>query len=655
MAFRLFIARGQSQGQQFIAMQPMVFIGRDASCDVVLSDPGVSSRHVRITERDGHYFAVDLQSSNGTLLNGAPLAVEREIVSGDSLGVGTAVVQLSLLEVPDATLRRRLKPTGVEVAGKRDTGEQLQARPRKDDDETTAPAGRPLPREAPIDRQRYEVDTDKTSPVAPAIRSPTFKVDLPPPRPSLPPPPRPSLANRAAGAATVAAPALEQVSATAGTARELLPVSERDRQPGEPDRATPLEGTPALPLPWAEPPEVGAGAEPAATLDPSALDEPETPRLPAGVSSSSEDAETASVLVPALQVLKRTPEAANADTQLRAVTQVDEPTDARAPAQPQLEGAALESAADRARKKRQARSTLGGQLGWYWGQLSLRTRVVVGSVLGVAVGGLAFALFEVFAPEQHGELPPEPSTLGARPIPYSFGFGPEVDYEHVDFKELKFEVKSPTAAAVMLHYRAHDIGADEVAITVNGTALGYVPADVGLPERELETLVSQFVIARGGTNLLVFDDVLNPPGKERWSISELSIELIPVPEVTADQALAAAREAHARAELLEKQRASGDDTLFNLWRTCRHGWISLLPLKEEKRGWLWGELKRHADAARGELDTLCGTLMLDAKKQIELKNPEGAREILEGVPRFFPTREHPCQAIADEKLKEYDL
>src|SRR3954468_21070633 len=108
MALRLFVARGHGQGQQFIVMQPMVFIGRDASCDVVLSDEGVSQRHARITERDGRYFVSDLKSSNGTLLNGAPLLDEREVGNGDALGVGTAVVQLSLLEVPDATQRRRL-------------------------------------------------------------------------------------------------------------------------------------------------------------------------------------------------------------------------------------------------------------------------------------------------------------------------------------------------------------------------------------------------------------------------------------------------------------------------------------------------------------------------------------------------------------------
>ena len=29
--------------------------------------------------------------------------------------------------------------------------------------------------------------------------------------------------------------------------------------------------------------------------------------------------------------------------------------------------------------------------------------------------------------------------------------------------------------------------------------------------------------------------------------------------------------------------------------------------------------------------------------------------LLEGVSRFFPTRDHPCPAIAEQKLREYDL
>jgi hypothetical protein len=269
---------------------------------------------------------------------------------------------------------------------------------------------------------------------------------------------------------------------------------------------------------------------------------------------------------------------------------------------------------------------------------------------------LVVGLWVLFKPEGRGGLPPEPVVLSSRHIPYSFGYGPEVDYgKHDDFKEFRFDVAAPTAAAVVVHYRGADIGHEEITIAVNGTEAGFAPADLGVPDRELETLLSHFALKRDEPNVLVFDNVKNPPGKERWRIWDLWLELIPVPEVSPETAQQNAKEAYAKAELLEKQRESGADTLFLIWRTYRAGWISLLPLREEKRGWMFAEMKRKAEAARADLDRQCGALMLEAKKQMELKNPEGAKEILEGVPRYYPTRDHPCPALAEAKLREYDL
>lgn len=662
MAFRLFIARGNSQGQQFIAVQPMVFIGRDPGCDVVLSDAGVSLKHVRITERDGRYYVEDLKSSNGTLLNGQALLAEAELSNGDSLGVGTAVVQVSVLEVPDATARKRAVPSGVPISSKRETGDYPPVPSQRSgpgDDEATLPAGRPLPREElaklPIDRAKYEADTDKTSPLAPVMADPGMfpKIELPDPRPSLPHPSKALAQN----APTQQAKALFPVdSATAGTARELAKVPERERDTGA---ASSVERSAALSheLATAMAPSLPAAAEPMTAIDAAVVGDPNA----AGLSTRIErvppplpDGHLPSVLVPASELLRRTPDAANIETRVREPTVIDESTDPSGQARPQLPGAER-SAADRARRKREAFATLGGQLGWYWYELSFRTRTLIGAVGGGLVLAVLISLWLVFRPPPGPELPPEPATLTARPIPYAFGYGDGVDYEHIDFKELRFDVKSPTAAAVMVHYRAEGIGHEEVSVTVNGTEAGFVAADTGMPDRELETLLSQFALKRDEPNVLVFDNVKNPPGKERWRISELWMELIPVPEVTPEQAQAMAKELHQRAQMLEKQRAAGDDTLFLLWRTYRQGWISLLSLREERRGWLYTDMKRRADAARVELDVQCGTIMLDAKKQMELKNPEGAKEILEGVSRYFPTRDHPCPALADEKLREYDL
>lgn len=62
-------------------------IGRSQDNDVVISDPNVSRRHARILRADNGFIVEDLGSTNGTLLDGAPIDRER-IESGDELTFG---------------------------------------------------------------------------------------------------------------------------------------------------------------------------------------------------------------------------------------------------------------------------------------------------------------------------------------------------------------------------------------------------------------------------------------------------------------------------------------------------------------------------------------------------------------------------------------
>jgi hypothetical protein len=64
-----------------------VIVGRDPSCDLVLTLPSVSRRHARLAFRDGSWVIQDLESRNGTVVNG--VAVGRcELRPGDYLVLG---------------------------------------------------------------------------------------------------------------------------------------------------------------------------------------------------------------------------------------------------------------------------------------------------------------------------------------------------------------------------------------------------------------------------------------------------------------------------------------------------------------------------------------------------------------------------------------
>jgi FHA domain len=53
--------------------QRELILGRHHRCDVVLSDPAVSRLHARLLFRDGSWVLQDLQSTNGTTVNGVPV------------------------------------------------------------------------------------------------------------------------------------------------------------------------------------------------------------------------------------------------------------------------------------------------------------------------------------------------------------------------------------------------------------------------------------------------------------------------------------------------------------------------------------------------------------------------------------------------------
>jgi pSer/pThr/pTyr-binding forkhead associated (FHA) protein len=54
---------------------------------VTLADPGVSRRHAHLRFRDGRWILQDLESTNGTTVNGVRVG-RCELRPGDVIGVG---------------------------------------------------------------------------------------------------------------------------------------------------------------------------------------------------------------------------------------------------------------------------------------------------------------------------------------------------------------------------------------------------------------------------------------------------------------------------------------------------------------------------------------------------------------------------------------
>lgn len=66
-------------------------IGRSKDADVQIDDRYASSIHARVFSREGRFFVEDMNSTNGTLLNGATLQGEADLIDGDTVQIGDTV------------------------------------------------------------------------------------------------------------------------------------------------------------------------------------------------------------------------------------------------------------------------------------------------------------------------------------------------------------------------------------------------------------------------------------------------------------------------------------------------------------------------------------------------------------------------------------
>lgn len=86
------VISGPNQGAEFAMDEGQNYtIGKDPEfCDIIFQDLSVSKDHARLTIDDsGEAFIEDLESRNGTLLNGHYLEERKNLHSGDSITLGT--------------------------------------------------------------------------------------------------------------------------------------------------------------------------------------------------------------------------------------------------------------------------------------------------------------------------------------------------------------------------------------------------------------------------------------------------------------------------------------------------------------------------------------------------------------------------------------
>ncbi len=85
----LMVRSGALRGQRVHVKVPIVNIGRAEYNDVVIPDESVSTVHAKLQRREGIWVVVDLESTNGTIVDGLPVEGEAPLAPGAIIRFGT--------------------------------------------------------------------------------------------------------------------------------------------------------------------------------------------------------------------------------------------------------------------------------------------------------------------------------------------------------------------------------------------------------------------------------------------------------------------------------------------------------------------------------------------------------------------------------------
>jgi predicted component of type VI protein secretion system len=95
MDARIWLTGKDGEPRSFPLSTERTVVGRDPEAEITIDDEAVSWNHLEIESRSGVLMAADLDSRNGTALNGEPLDRPRRLRDGDTLVVGRHRLELS--------------------------------------------------------------------------------------------------------------------------------------------------------------------------------------------------------------------------------------------------------------------------------------------------------------------------------------------------------------------------------------------------------------------------------------------------------------------------------------------------------------------------------------------------------------------------------
>src|SRR5262245_22513270 len=120
----LSVLDGADRGQVFEELEPPVTIGREEGNSVQLNDERISRFHLKIQEDQNKLVLTDLESTNGTRVNGEDTQL-RILRFGDVISLGRSVLLYGTREQIAGRIDS-LKEDGLNVTGEMDPSRIVQ-------------------------------------------------------------------------------------------------------------------------------------------------------------------------------------------------------------------------------------------------------------------------------------------------------------------------------------------------------------------------------------------------------------------------------------------------------------------------------------------------------------------------------------------------
>jgi len=108
MTAKLVVQVPGAESHDFPLEKPLMTLGRDRECDLVLDYEYVSRRHARIERTGADYSILDWESTNGTFVNGQRIQGKQALTPGDHIDIGD--ISITFLDASGAGETRFFRP-----------------------------------------------------------------------------------------------------------------------------------------------------------------------------------------------------------------------------------------------------------------------------------------------------------------------------------------------------------------------------------------------------------------------------------------------------------------------------------------------------------------------------------------------------------------